>query len=305
MAEGSKKVVYAAMAGNGAIAVSKFIASMITGSSAMLSEAIHSTVDLGDSLMLLTGLRRSNRPPDELHPFGHGKELYFWTLIVSISIFGLGGGLSVYEGIEHIVHPPELGSPLWNYVVLSLAALFEGGSLAVAIREFRKSKPDRYSFFEYFRASKDPTVFTTVMEDTLALIGITIAFLGVTLSDVFGMTWADGGAAILIGLLLMSGALFLANESKNLLVGESADQKQVEEIRKVIQADPEVSRVGKLLTMQLAPEEVLLLVEIEFADKLSSDGLERATKRIEGSIREKHSSVKRIFLEADSLERTA
>ncbi len=297
----SNLVLIAAVAANSAIAISKFIVASMTGSSSMLSEAIHSVVDTGNGLLMIMGVHRSRRPPDRLHPFGYGREIYFWSLIVAISIFGIGGGMSVYEGIRHLMHPEEMKEPLWNYVVLGVAAAFEGTSWGIALKEFlAKKKPDE-GIFEKIHRSKDPTVFIILFEDTAALVGIGIAFLAVFLGHRFGNPYFDGAGSILIGLVLAAVALLLAMESKGLLLGEAATLEQVEEIHRIIESDPDVRRSSDALTMHLGPDEVLLNVNIEFRDGMKFENLETAVDRIEASIRKDHPEVSRIFIEVETL----
>ncbi|MGA7615137.1 MAG: cation diffusion facilitator family transporter [Thermoanaerobaculia bacterium] len=300
--EGSKVVVYAALAGNGAIAVSKFAAAAFTGSSSMLSEAMHSTVDTGNEALMLLGLKKSRKPADRSHPFGYGKELYFWTFVVAISIFAVGGGMSIYEGIKHILRPEKLESPLWAYAVLGIAFVFEGISWFIALRKVLHRKSDDESILDRIHRSKDPTVFTVLLEDSAALVGIIFAFAGVALSHLFEKPWIDGAASIAIGLTLVAVSLVLAYESKALLVGESASQSMIDEIHQIVNEDPDVERAGIPLTMQLAPEEVLLNLEIGFRDGISSRDLEKVIDRLEAAIREKHSQVGRIFIEVEGLK---
>jgi len=294
----SKVAVYAAIAGNVAIAVSKFIAAAITGSSAMLSEGIHSLVDTGNGGLLLLGLRKSRRPADEDHPFGHGKEVYFWSLVVAIMIFGIGGGMSIYEGLVHLRHPRPLENPAWNYVVLAIALFFESLSLAVAWREFRRGQPAGKTAWQTVRASKDPTVFTGVFEDLAALAGLLVALLGVTLGHVLQSPYCDGAASVVIGLLLAGVALFLAAESKGLLIGESADPAQVRRIRELAAADPAVERVACPMTMHLGPHQVLLNLAVQFRPDQQRAQIEAAIDRIEGAIQAEFPEVQHIYIEA-------
>ena len=222
MAAESKTSIIAALVGNSLIAATKYIAAILTGSSAMLAEAIHSTSDTGNQVLLLFGLRQSRKPADKMHPFGHGKEVYFWSLIVAVSLFGVGGGISIYEGILSLLSPHPVKNVLWNYVVLGLAFVFEAGSLTVAGREFWKHKGDR-GVVEAIRHGKDPTFFVVLFEDTAALTGILVAVLGIFLSEELGIAAFDGAASVIIGLVLCTVALWLAYESKGLLVGESAE----------------------------------------------------------------------------------
>ena len=300
MSGSAKKTIYAAMAANFAIAIIKFIAASITGSSAMLSEGIHSVVDTGNELLLLLGIRLSKKPADDSHPFGYGQELYFWTLIVALFIFAIGGGMSIYEGINHVRHPEPLTDPFWNYVVLGLAVIFEGYSWNVALQEFLASKNEE-SFWTSIRASKDPTIFTILFEDTAALIGLLVAFIGVFSGHLLGNVYLDGIASIIIGIILCGVALLLAAESKGLLIGEGANAETVASIRIITSKDPAVAEVVKVLTLHFGPQEILLNLEIEFKEDLETGELAIAVERLETSIRKQHAEVKNIFIEAKSI----
>ena len=295
------KVVYAAILANLGIAISKYIAGFVTGSPAMLAEAYHSTADTGNELLLLLGLRRSTRTPDALHPFGHGKAIYFYSLLVAVFIFGVGGALAAYQGISWIRHPEPPGNPVWNYVVLGIAVAFEFYSWRIARQELHENAAEEATLWEKIRDSKDPATFTVFFEDSAALIGIGFAFFGVLLGHVFHNPYFDPAASLLIALLLSAVALLLGRESGALLLGESADPEQVKAIREVICSDSAVERVGNLLTMHLGPEQVLLAAEIKFRDGLDVQELESAIDRVEEKIRTKDPTIERIFLEADSL----
>jgi cation diffusion facilitator family transporter len=294
--------VYGAIAANGVIAVSKFAAGIISGSSAMLSEAIHSVVDTGNELLLLLGIHRSKKPADKLHPFGYGQELYFWSLIVAILLFGLGGGMSIYEGISHLRHPAVIRDPTWNYVVLGIAFVAEGTSWAIALRKFLEKRKKGQGLWQALRASKNPAVFVVLAEDSAALAGIVVAFLGVFFGHRLRNPYLDGTASIVIGLILATVAGFLAFESRDLLVGESADADVVRSIRKVARADPAVLDVSRPLTMHLGPGQVLLNLDIEFHPDLSASEITAAVDRLEAGIRKERPSIKRIFIEAESLK---
>lgn len=295
--ESSKKAVVAAIAANLAIAVTKLAAAGVTGSSAMLSEGIHSVVDSGNGVLLMVGMRAARRPADEDHPFGHGKELYFWTLIVAILIFAVGGGMSLYEGITHLQHPARLESPFWNYLVLVFATVFESISWTVAWREFRQTRGDR-SILGALHHSKDPSLFTVVLEDTAALLGLFVAFCGVLLGHVLENPYLDGAASIVIGLILAAVAGFLAYESRGLLVGESAEPAVVAGISELVLGDVDVLHVARLLTMHMGPREVLLNLKLVFRPQLSADDVARAVDRLEARIRERYPEVRRIYVEA-------
>src|SRR5215813_8251398 len=299
----SKTAIFAAIAGNLAIAGTKLIAAYVTGSSAMLSEGIHSFVDTGNGGLLLLGLRRSQKPPDVNHPFEHGKEVYFWSLIVAILIFALGGGMSVYEGVTHIKHP-HLGDPTWNYVVLSFAILFEGFSFHFAFKAFR-SQLRNAGMLESIRASKDPTVFTVLFEDTAAMLGLLVAFIGIFLGHQLNNPYLDGIASITIGIILGVVAAFLAYESKGLLIGESVSPEILASIRSIARVDAAVEDVRKIMTMHFGPNDVLLALEIQFKKQLRSGEIAEAVTRLEDGIQSAHPEIKNIFIEAKSLKESS
>lgn len=300
MSGSTNKIIYAAMAANFAIAIIKFIAASITGSSAMISEGIHSVVDTGNELLLLLGIRLSKKPADDIHPFGYGQELYFWTLIVALFIFAIGGGMSMYEGITHIQDPEPLTDPLWNYVVLGLAVVFEGYSWNMALQGFLASK-NQDSFWKAIRASKDPIIFTILLEDTAALIGLFVAFLGVLSGHLLGNVYLDGVASIVIGVILSGVAILLASESKGLLIGEGASAETLASIKQITNDDAAVEKLIKILTLHFGPQEILLNLEIKFTDDLETEGVAIAVERLETAIRTRHSEVQNIFIEAKSI----
>jgi len=300
MASESRTAIIAAIAGNLAIAATKFVAAGFTGSSAMLSEGIHSLVDTGNGGLLLLGVRRSRKPPDATHPFGHGMEVYFWSLVVAILIFALGGGMSVYEGVIHIAHPNQIGDPTWNYVVLSFAIFFESISFYFAIRAFRKEKGNQ-GVWQAIHTSKDPTTFTILFEDTAALLGLVVAFAGIFLSHQLSNPYLDGVASIAIGVILGIVAGFLAYESKGLLIGEAVDPKTLASIRALASAEPAVTEVRKALTMHLGPQEVLLTLDIRFQKELTTSEIAAAIDALEEKIRRRHPEIKYIFIEAKAL----
>lgn len=298
--DSAKKTIFAAMGSNLAIAITKFIAASITGSSAMISEGIHSVVDTGDQLVLLLGLHKSKKPADDSHPFGYGQELYFWTFIVAILIFAIGGGMSIYEGITHLINPSPLEDPIWNYVVLGIAIILEGFSWTVALREFLPTK-GKQNLWQAIKSSKDPTVFTVLFEDTAAILGLLVALIGIFLGHLFNNVYFDGIASIIIGVILAIVAVVLARESKGLLVGESANPQTITNIRYLSKTEPGVQEVIRILTMQLAPYEVLLNLEIQFSKNLTGEEIALTVESLEGKIRKKHPEIKQIFIEAKSL----
>jgi cation diffusion facilitator family transporter len=297
----SNKPVYAAIGADFGSAVSKFVAAGFTGSSGMLTEGIHSVIDTGITALMLMGSKRSAKPPDSEHPFGYSRELYYWTTVVALLLFSVGGGLSVYEGINRLIHPHTLESPYWNYGVLLVSACLSVYPFSVAYRQLRRSKPDQ-KIWRAIRTSKDPRNFSVLLVDTADLIGVAFAFIGVLLGQLLHSSYPDGIAALVIGLVLASVAVILANESRHLLVGESADREVVDDIRAIVEADPAVDRAHHPLTMQLGPEEVLLTLGIRFREALSAADVGEAMDRMQQAIREKRPEIKRIFLEVESLQ---
>lgn len=308
MAKGKKRegesesiaAIFAAIIGNVVIAAVKFTASYFTGSSAMLSEGIHSVVDTGNGVLMLVGVRNSKKPPDEEHPFGHGRELYFWALVVAFSIFAVGGGLSIYEGVTHLLHPEPIQNAIWNYGVLGASLVFEGITWLFGWRAFAKVRRGR-SIFEAMHLSKDPTSFTVVLEDSTAIAGLIIAFIGVLLGHEFGMPYFDGIASILIGVLLCLVALFLGGESRSLLIGEAVDRSTLADIREIAEAERDVEKALKILTIYIGPDEVAATLELKFKKDISAAELRRAVRRIELAIRDKYPRIKRVYYEAESL----
>lgn len=296
MAE-SRVAVFGAIAANVAIAAMKFVGAAATGSSAMLSEGIHSTVDTGNGLLLLVGMRLSDRPADEQHPFGYGKELYFWSLIVAVLIFGVGGGVSVYEGILRLLRPEPLEDAGWNYVILGAAFLFEGTSLAVAVRQFRK-KTTGEPFWKALGASKDPTLYTVIAEDSAALLGLVAAAVGLYGSHALDQPWLDAAASIVIGLLLCAVSTLLIYQSRRLLVGEAVDPDMAAEIRRIAQSEACVHRAGWPLTMHLGPDDVLLALDAEFRHGVPAEDMSAAVNRIERAVRARFPEIGRIYIES-------
>lgn len=302
---GSQRVIYAAIAGNAAIAASKFFVAMVTGSAVMLAEGIHSVVDTGNELLLLLGSRRSLRPADSIHPFGYGKELYFWSLLVAMLVFALGSGLSIYEGIARLLsHEQVLSRPAANYIVLAVAAVFEFLTWMVAQHELNRFRPRGLSLWATIQRSKDPSVFSVFLEDTCALAGLAVAAAGIFLSHRFGLRWLDPAASLVVGGLLAGAAWILARESRALLVGESATEEQIRAVRDMIAAEPAVEQVGRLFTMQLGPGAVLMTANIRFRRELKMPDLEAAIDRIERQARAIDPTIRHIFLEAESLRAT-
>jgi cation diffusion facilitator family transporter len=296
----SKIAVVAAIVGNLIIAIIKFIAGAFTGSSAMISEGIHSLVDTGNGVLILMGMRRSTAPADAEHPFGHGKELYFWTLIVAISIFGIGGGMSVYEGITHLLHPVHVENPWPNYIVLAIAALVEGTSFIIAMRQMNAAR-GRVGVARFIRTSKDPALFTVVFEDSAAILGLVVAFLGIWLGQLTGSPLFDGAASVLIGVILMGVAFLLARESKGLLIGEGVEPAVLADMRQIVAAEAAVDGIGDVRTMYMGPEDLLVNLDVAFRAGLPAEEIHEAVGRIEAALKSAYPEIGRIYIEVDSL----
>jgi cation diffusion facilitator family transporter len=298
-ANASTKVIIAALIGNTAISITKFFAAFTTGSSAMMSEGIHSLVDTGNQILLLYGMKQAKKPADEAFPFGHGKEIYFWSFVVAILIFAVGSGVSIYEGIHHVRHPVEIENPMVNYIVLSLALLFEGGAWFFAFKEFGKVKGQR-GYIEAVKRGKDPSMFVVLFEDSAAMLGLLIALLGIWLTQVTGIAVFDGIASIMIGLILGGTAIWLAVETKGLLIGEGANRSVIASIRKITESFDEVEKVNELLTMHMGPEFILVNISIRFSRGKLTREIESVIQEIDSAIKAEHAIVKRVFVEAEA-----
>lgn len=294
----SVKVILAALFGNAAIAVTKFIAATVTGSSAMLSEGIHSLVDTGNQLLLLYGMKQAKKPADEMFPFGHGKEVYFWSFVVAILIFAVGSGVSIYEGIHHVRHPVVMENPMVNYIVLTLALVFEGGAWFFAFREFGKVKGS-HGYIEAVQRGKDPSMFIVLFEDSAAMLGLLVALAGIWLSQVTGILFFDGIASIIIGMILGGTAIWLAVETKSLLIGEGANREVICSIRQTVESFAEVERVNELLTMHMGPDFILVNISIRFRRGQLTREIEAVIQELDSAIKAEHALVKRIFIEAE------
>ena len=303
-ATSSKLAIYGAIGANIAIAASKFVAAAFTGSSAMLSEGIHSLVDSGNGILILHGVRQAEKPADARHPFGRSKELYFWALIVAILVFSVGGGMSFYEGVEHIKHPAPITDPTWNYWVLGFSLVFEGVSCFLAFRAFNADRGD-FGFWAALRRSKDPSVFAILLEDLAALLGLVIALAGVYFGHLLNNPYLDGAASIGIGALLVGVAIFLIYKTKGLLVGMGVDDETLDNIEKIARAQPNIDQVGPPLTSYLGPTDVVLALDVEFAHHLTAEEIERAIDDLQDAIRVPYPEMKRIFVEAKSLSARA
>jgi len=291
----SKFAIYAAAVGNLAIAASKFVAFFFTGSTALLTEGIHSLVDTGNQGLLMLGLTRAAKPPDPGHPFGHGMELYFWSFVVALMIFALGGAFSIYEGLQKAMHPEPMSRPWINFLVLGVAILFEGASFAIAMREHRRRNPTG-RLLATVRRSKDPSLFAVLLEDAAALMGLLFALAGVTAASVLHVPQADGLASIAIGLLLMAVAAFMANETRSLLTGEAAAAEVVADVRHILERDDRVKKVIEVLSLHLGPREILVGVTIDFRDDLPGGALENAADELSDRIQQAQPCITRLFL---------
>lgn len=298
MAASSKKVIFAALIGNTLIAITKFVAASVSGSSAMLSEGIHSLVDTGNQVLLLYGLKQSRRPPDERFPFGYGKEVYFWSFVVAIMVFALGAGISIYEGVHRVMAPEPLGDSTINYIVLGLAIIFEGGAWFFAFKEFSKVKGSR-GYLEAVQEGKDPTFFVVLFEDSAAMIGLLFALIGVALGDITEDPVYDAMASIAIGLLLAATAMWLAYETKGLLIGESAQKSTVDGIKRIVQKSRYVEHVNEVLTVHMGPEYILVNISINFAGSASADDIEKSIELLDSKIKQAYPGIKRVFIEAE------
>jgi cation diffusion facilitator family transporter len=281
---GSRLVLFAALGSNLGIAVAKFVAAALSGSSAMLTEGFHSTVDSLNQILMLYGQKRAKRPADAIHPFGYGRELYFWSFVVAILIFATGAGLSIYEGVEHIRHPAPIEDATLSYIVLGISALLEGASWVTAVREFAKTKGDE-GWWKAVRRSKDPTVFIVLFEDSAALFGLAVAAMGVFLTHRTGNPVWDGASSVAIGLALGVVAWMLARESMGLLIGERADPALADAVRRALDGCAQVTGVQEVLTIHTAPTKVFVATSVDFEDRVSAGEIERVVADVEASLR--------------------
>jgi cation diffusion facilitator family transporter len=291
--------VYGAMAANAVIAAAKLVAAVLSGSSAMVAEGVHSIVDTGNEALLLLGIRRSRRAPDEAHPFGYGKELYFWSLLVAVVLFAIGGGFSLYEGVHRLGHPLPEGDPRWSYFVLAVALVAETASWLIAARALSRSEGS--GILAKFRRSKDPSHFLVFAEDSAALLGIAVAFAGVVTGQLLHSRTPDAIASVLIGVILTAVSVYLVIECRHLLLGEGMDPASLRTLQAVIRSKPYVVSARRPLTMYFGPSEVLVNLELSFEPRRSSAQIARDIEDLEDSIRAACPEVKRIFVEAQSL----
>jgi cation diffusion facilitator family transporter len=299
--DGSRKVIYAAVVANLGIAIAKFIVALLSGSAAMLAEGIHSTVDTGNELLLLVGEKMSTQAPTSRHPFGYGKAIYFWALLVALSMFTLGGGLSIYHGVQSLRRPEPVDDPSWNYLVLAIAAAFEGYSWNVSRKALNRYRRPGANLWQAVHASKDASVFTVFIEDSTALLGLVIAALGIFLGQVLNNPYFDPAASVAVGLLLIAAAFTLARETGALLVGEGIGGEQTARLRDIFCADPGIDTVGKIQTMQLGPDEVLLTAAVHFKSGMPIEEVERAIDRLEAGVRAANPAIQHIYFESAGL----
>lgn len=295
-AKGSKISIYGAIIANVAIAISKFIAGAYTGSSAMISEGIHSVVDTANGILLLYGIKKSERPADDSHPFGYGMEIYFWSFVVSILIFALGGGIAIYEGIHHLIEPSSIENVRVNYLVLSLAIVFEGTSLFVALKQFKKDN-GKYGLMKSMRKSKDSSSFAIIIEDLGAIVGLVVALIGLIIGDFFNWPYADGAASVTIGIILTSMAFFLAVETKALLIGESMDEDSLKMIKRILNNSTSVREYGLIRSVHFGPTGVMVGVDVHFEDNYTLEEVENEINQIEIKVKEHLPMVKHFYIE--------
>ena len=291
----STRTLVIALVANLGIAISKFVAAAITGSSAMLTEGVHSLVDSTNQLLLMWGRHAARRPPDKIHPFGYGRELYFWSFVVAVLVFALGAGVSIYEGVIHIAHPEEAASPLIAYIVLLIAFLLDGWSTVEAYREFKLAK-GKLSWVEAVRRSKDPPAFIVLLENAAALAGIVAAAIGLALAQATGDPFYDGAASIVIGGILAITAFVLAYESKGLLIGEAADPDLVSSLHQLACGKPGVVGVGDVLTVHSSPDQITVMMNVDFRDDMPAGEVERVVCDVEMEARERWPAVRRLFV---------
>ncbi len=296
----SNKSIYSALAANLLIAITKFIAGAFSNSAAMISEGIHSLVDTVNQLLLLFGLRQSKKPADASRPFGYGKELYFYSFIVSILIFGLGGGISIYQGVIHVIHPKVLGDPTWNYVVLVMSVCFEGTSLIIAGKEFNKVRGDQ-TWWQAIKRSKDPSNFLVLFEDGAAVIGLTIVITCLFLGHHYELPELDGVASILVGLLLVFASAILARESRSLLMGEGIAPSTQLKIIQLTEKDPAVIKARHILSTYQSPEEVVLMLIVAFKEDLDTAAINEAIERIRKSIKSAFKLVSFVIIQPETI----
>jgi len=292
----AKKSIYGALFANLAIAVTKFVAGGISNSSSMVAEGVHSMVDTTNQLLLLYGIRKSKRPPDANHPFGYGKELYFWSFMVSVLIFGLGGGISITQGIRHILDPEPLSNPLINYVVLGLSLIFEGVSLSIAVKEFNLVRKGA-GWWATIIKSKDPSNFLVLFEDTAAVLGLLIVFCCLLIAHAYNLPVLDGVATLLVGLLLIAVSLILARESRSLLMGEGIAKSTQDQIHRIVLEDPSINKVMNILSTYQSPEEVVLMLIVEFKQELNTEAILSSIESVRAKIKIAYPLIRYVLIQ--------
>jgi len=265
----------------------------------MLSEGIHSLVDTGNQGLLLFGMKQAQKPPDEAFPFGHGKEIYFWSFVVAILIFAVGAGVSLYEGIHHMIHPEPIKNPMINYIVLGLAIIFEGGAWLFAFKEFNRTR-GKLGYIEAVQRGKDPSLFVVLFEDSAAMLGLVVAMVGIFLAQLTGLAWFDGLASVIIGLILGGTAWWLAYETKGLLIGEAANVTVIQGIRGLTNEIPHINHINEVLTMHMGPDFILVNISADFDDNIKAGEIEKAIAQLDIKIKEQFPEVKRVFVEAEA-----
>ncbi|GFO67657.1 cation transporter [Geomonas limicola] len=303
MKASAKKIILAALAANLMIAIVKFLAAWRTGSSALLSEGIHSVVDTGNQVLMFHGQHRAALPADEEFPFGHGKEIYFWSFVVAILVFSLGAGLSFFEGVSHLLHPNPIKDPGVSYLIILASMLFEGVSWVISVRAFLREKPPHYGFLKAIRKGKDPTMFLVVLEDSAALLGLSVALIGIALTSWTGSPVYDGTASVVIALILGGTAVVIASETKGLLVGEAAQREVVQAIRETVAHGEHVEHVNEVLTLHMGPEYIVANISLDFADEVPAGEIERTVVVLERAIKARVPEVKKVFIEAEAWRR--
>jgi cation diffusion facilitator family transporter len=297
MSSGSRRVVFAALGGNIAIAVAKLCGYFVSGSSAMLTEAIHSVVDSTDQVLLLIGESRARKARDGSHPLGYGLETYFWSFIVAVMVLIAGGAASLYQGVHRIMSPEPLTSLTTNLVVLTLAAIFEGTTFAIGYREYKRVVRGRPTpLWTFIKLSKDPSLYATLLEDFSALIGIGLATIGIVASTVFGLHWADGAASVAVGLLLVAVAIVLANETRSLIAGEAVAPPVMDNLQRVLNEDPRIAKVHELSTIHLGPRMILVLLTASFRDDMTLSDLRGAIRDVTRALKAIEDRIEYVYL---------
>lgn len=300
MAGGSKKVVFAALIANFGIAVAKFGGAAYTGSSAMFSEGVHSLVDTSNQVLLLLGMKRSEKPADARHPFGYSSEIYFWSFVVAVLLFAAGGAVAIYEGIHKLADPHPVENPVVNYVILGFAIILELGSFWVALKEFRAVAAGRH-WWTAVTEAKDPVLYTVLFEDTAALIGLIVALVGLVLAETLGIPELDGIASIVIGVVLVVASLILARETKGLIIGETALPAVLADVERLIRNDPRVSGVRDIASVHLGPHDIIVTAAVDFDDRLGAGDVERCVQMLVSAIMAAQPDVKKVYLAPTSL----